>query len=233
MAGQASRCFTRGEMIQQSGKGQAACGRERLKEVTFTTGEIANLMGFSKQAIWSWNRNGWFLPSGDRTRGQHCRYSLNDAAAALIGAAARDDLGFPLETVRNIMALVQRGSEQELENGEILTVLGDAPGLVRHHWLAPGDEQRAWIDELPPQQILERATLYEMLYGRDEADGSRRSGILETLGHRYATGHRAVRKVLAISAAIREAVDHARRPRNGQALDLEEGARETLGSRRG
>lgn len=127
---------------------------------------------------------------------------MNDLVAALPAQTAREDLGFPLDVVKEIVTAVQRGDEKEHRRAEVVTVR-TRPGLSRAVWIGPDDtETRKEIDALPKGMILDRATLYEIIAGRDRPDGTHDRGLLEVVYEAYRHGHPAARRAVETSQAI-------------------------------
>jgi DNA-binding transcriptional MerR regulator len=143
---------------------------------TYTTGQVAKTSGVPPETLIRWHREGLLRPSVRRKKGVR-RYTVRDLVAAVTAKVARDDLKFPRETYKQIAAVVQRANPEELARAEIVTIRtreGEFLGkiFIKHCWIPPDNTvERAYLDGLPTEKIQSRATLLEMLIGKDGYPG--------------------------------------------------------------
>jgi DNA-binding transcriptional MerR regulator len=143
---------------------------------TFTTGQVAQASGLPPETLIRWHREGLLRPSERRKKGQR-RYAMRDLVAAVAAKVARDDLKFPKNVYEEIAAVVRRADRKELEKCEIVverTRPGEILGKIftKTWWLSAGEtEQRARLAALPEEDVPSRATLLEILEGKDDQPG--------------------------------------------------------------
>ena len=101
---------------------------------------------------------------------------------------ARDDLKLPTDAALEMARLVQQGDEGEMRRAEIVMVRSGA-GRMKAAWIVPDDEAgRQALDGLPQSNVLDRATLHDVVFGRDR-NGVHDEGLLDLFYEKYKAGH--------------------------------------------
>jgi len=150
----------------------------------FTTGKLAAFCGVHDQTIIRWHRERLLLPSirrkqprkGAIARRGRRRYSMRDVEAALILNHARKNLRFPTPILKDVVRVVQRGSDEQHAASFFLTYRGDRMDVMRLSWVRHDDEpakRKMQALEARPGQVIEKVSILEMLNGRPGQKGVR------------------------------------------------------------
>ena len=138
---------------------------------TYTTSEVARVVGTDRQTVLGWDRRGILSPS-KRVRGERT-YNMRDLVAALIIPGARE-MGLPPEAVNRIVELVQEADGRKLKLAGIVTYRSEHVGMMRHALIdVDDDEDRKSVQKKRrrdkgkdpgKREIIDWATLSEVVH---------------------------------------------------------------------